>query len=83
MPEATEYLIKYKLSMMPILVLELFNIWGIDFMGPFMSSHRMKYILLVVDYISKRLEAVVLPNNKGKSITTFLKKNIFSKFGTP
>ena len=35
----------------PILVIELFVVWGIDFMGLFVSSHRMKYILVPVDYV--------------------------------
>ena len=29
------------------------------------------------------LEAIVLANNEGKSVTAFLKKNILSRFGTP
>lgn len=40
--------------MTPILELELFDVWGIDFMGPFMSSYSMKYILVVtIDYVLK------------------------------
>ena len=69
--------------MNPILLIELFDVWGIDFMGPFLSSHGMKNILVAVDYVSKWVEAVALPNNEGKSVTAFLKKNIFSRFGTP
>ena len=69
--------------MNPILVIELFDVWGIDFMGPFVSSHGIKYILVAVDYVSKWVEAVALSNNEGKSVTAFLKKNIFSRFGTP
>ena len=57
--------------------------WGVDFMGPFVSSHAMKYILVAVDYVSKWVEAIALMINEGKSITTFLKKNILSTFGTP
>ena len=57
--------------------------WGIDFIGPFVSSHGMKYILMEVDYVSKWVEAITLANNEGKSVTTFLKENIFSRFGTP
>ena len=38
----------------------------------------MKNILVTVDYVSKLVEAIALPNNNGKSVTTFLKKNIFS-----
>ena len=51
-------------------------------MVPFVSSHGMKYILVVVDYVSKWVEAIALANNEGKSVTAFLKKNIFSRFGT-
>ena len=29
----------------------LFDLWGIDFMGPFLSSYNNKYILLVVDCV--------------------------------
>ena len=43
----------------------------------------MKYILVVVDYVWNWVEAIVLPYNKGRSTTTFLKKNSFSKFSTP
>ncbi|XP_069145952.1 uncharacterized protein [Solanum lycopersicum] len=55
---------------------------GIDFMVPFVSSHGMKYILVAVDYVSK-WEAIALANDEGNTIIAFLKKNIFSRFGTP
>ena len=35
-----------------ILEVELFDVWGINFMGPFPSSYNNKYILLAVDYVS-------------------------------
>ena len=43
----------------------------------------MKYILVAFDYVSKWVEAISLANDEGKSVTAFLKKNIFSRFGTP
>ena len=43
----------------------------------------MKFILLAVDYESKWVEVITLANNEGKSVTAFLKENIFSRFGTP
>ena len=42
-----------EIPMNPILVIELFDVWGIDFMRPFFSSHGMKYNLVAVDYVSK------------------------------
>ena len=64
-------------------MIELFDVWAIDFMGPFVSSPGMKFILVVVDYVFKWVEAITLSNNEVKSVTTFLKKNISSWFGTP
>ena len=64
-------------------MIELFDVWGIDFMGPFVSSNGNKYILVAVDYVSKCVESIALANNEGKSVTAFLKKNMFSRFGTP
>ena len=51
-------------------------------MGSFMRSYWQKYIVFAVDYVSKCIEAVALPDNDVKSIASFLKKNIFSWFGT-
>ena len=64
-------------------MIELFDVWGIDFIGPFVSSNGMKYINMAVDYACKWVKAISLPKNKGKSVTTSLKKNIFSRFDTP
>nr|KAJ0192812.1 hypothetical protein LSAT_V11C800448480 [Lactuca sativa] len=36
-----------------ILVCEVFDVWGIDFMVPFPISSNNVYILLAVDYVSK------------------------------
>lgn len=57
---------------------ELFDVWGIDFMGPFLRSYGLKYILVAVDYVSKWVEAMALVDNEGKRVVAFLKKNIFS-----
>nr|XP_016439353.1 PREDICTED: protein NYNRIN-like [Nicotiana tabacum] len=66
-----------------VMEIKIFDVWGIDFMDPFVSSCRMKYILVAVDYVSKWVEEVSLPNNEARSVTAFLKKNIFTRFGTP
>ncbi|XP_070004535.1 uncharacterized protein [Nicotiana sylvestris] len=52
-------------------------------MVPFFSSCGNTYILVAVDYVSKWVEAMSLPNNKAWSVVAFLKKSIFTRFGTP
>ncbi|XP_059302265.1 uncharacterized protein LOC132054238 [Lycium ferocissimum] len=74
---------RQEITMNFVMEVEVFDVWGIDFMGPFVSSGGMKYILVVVDYVSKWVEAVALPNNEAKSVMGFLKKSIFTRFGTP
>ncbi|KAK1429674.1 hypothetical protein QVD17_11888 [Tagetes erecta] len=64
-----------------IQVCEVFDVWGIDFMGPFPSSYGHKYILVAVDYVSKWAEAQALPTNDARVVVKFLKK-LFSRFGS-
>jgi hypothetical protein len=40
------------------LQIELFDVWGIDYMGPFLKSRKFEYILVVVDYVFKWVEAL-------------------------
>ena len=61
-----------------LLVVVIFDVWGIDFMGPFPSSLSNKYILAAIDYVSKLVEAVALPTNDARGVLRFLKKNIFT-----
>ena len=69
--------------MHPILEVELFDLWGIDFMGPFPPSYNNMYILLAVDYVSKWVEAIPTHTNDAKVVAQFLRSHIFSRFGTP
>ena len=67
----------------PILVVEIFDVWCIDFMGPFPFSYGNLYILLAVDYVSKWVEARATHTNDSKVVCDFVKSNIFTRFGTP
>nr|GEY71597.1 reverse transcriptase domain-containing protein [Tanacetum cinerariifolium] len=65
-----------------IQVCEIFDLWGIDFMGPFPSSRRNRYFFVAVDYLSKWVEAKALPTNDARVVVMFL-KSFFARFGTP
>ena len=64
------------------LQIEIFDVWGIDFMGPFSNSDGNKYILVYVDYVSKWLKAQACTVNDAKVVCKFLQK-LFSRFGMP
>ncbi|XP_022899430.1 uncharacterized protein LOC111412742 [Olea europaea var. sylvestris] len=66
----------------PILFVEIFDVWGIDFMGPFPLSYHNLYIILSVDYVSKWVEARATRTNDSKVVVDFVKSNIFARFGT-
>nr|GEY58046.1 reverse transcriptase domain-containing protein [Tanacetum cinerariifolium] len=65
-----------------IQICEIFDVWGIDFMGPFPSSRGNKYILEAVNYLSKWVEAKALPTNDARVVCKFL-KSLFARFGAP
>lgn len=67
----------------PILIVEIFDVWGIDFMGPFPNSFGNLYIRVAVDYVSKWVEAIACKTNDHKVVVQFLKDNVFARFGTP
>ena len=56
----------------PILVVEIFDVWRIDFMGPFPASFGFEYILVAVDYVSKWVEAIATRTNDNKIVISFI-----------
>ncbi|GKA40799.1 reverse transcriptase domain-containing protein [Tanacetum coccineum] len=65
-----------------IQVCKVFDVWGLDFMGPFLNSKGNKYILVTVDYVSKWVEAQALPTNDARVVIKFLIR-LFARFGVP
>jgi hypothetical protein len=65
-----------------IQVCEIFDVWGIDSMGPFPSSRGNEYILVAIDYVSKWVEAQALRTNDARVVIHLLKK-LFARFGIP
>ena len=72
-----------EMPMKYILACEVFEVWGIDFMGPFPPSYGFEYILLAVDYVSKWVEAKATKRADAKTVVDFVKDQIFSRFGVP
>jgi hypothetical protein len=66
-----------------ILEVELFDVWGVDFVGPLPSSQGYKHILVAMDYVSKWVEAIPTVNADAKAVCRFFKTVIFPRFGVP
>ena len=67
----------------PIIIMQILDIWGIDFMGPFFISFGNVYILLAIEYASKCVEAIPTRTNKARVVVKFWRENIFSRCGMP
>ncbi|CAM8908573.1 unnamed protein product [Rhodiola kirilowii] len=72
-----------EMPQMPIIVDEIFDIWGIDFMRPFPSAYNLQYILVAIDYVSKWVQAKATKHDDGKMVVDFLRTNIFCRYGVP
>ena len=69
--------------MRPILEVEIFDLWGINFMGPFPPSDGKEYILVAVDYVSKWVEAIPTRTNDHREVLRFITRCIFARYGCP
>jgi hypothetical protein len=65
------------------LQIDLFDVWGIDFMGPFKNSHGYEHILVMVDYVYKLVEAMPCRKASTEESIAMIKSMIFPYFGTP
>ncbi|XP_074318668.1 uncharacterized protein LOC141655487 [Silene latifolia] len=74
---------KHEMPMNFMLEVELFDVWGMDYQGPFPSSFGNQYILVAVDYISKWVEAIPTKTCDAKEVIKLLQKIIFPRFGVP
>ena len=72
-----------EMPLQEILVVQIFDVSRIDFMRPFPSSFGNLYILLVVDYVYKWMEAIACPRNDVIIVVWFIQRNILSRFGVP
>jgi hypothetical protein len=82
MPKNQKHLSKNSMTLKYNLQIDLFDVWGIDFMGPFKNSHRYEYIVVMVDYVSKWVEAMPCRKPSTEESITMIKNVIFPRFGT-
>ena len=64
-------------------MVQIFDVWGINFMGPFPLSFGNLYILLAMDYVSKWVKVIACPKNDANTVVVFIQRNILSRYGTP
>ncbi|RDX84297.1 Tf2-8, partial [Mucuna pruriens] len=58
--------------------------WGVDILGPFPPAlGQVKYLILVIDYFTKWIEAKVVATISAERIKHFYWKNIICHFGLP
>jgi hypothetical protein len=63
------------------LQIDIFDIWGIDFVGPFPKSEGYEYILVVVDYVSKWVEALPCRATDAMHSKRMFHEVIFLRYG--
>ena len=66
------------------LVVDPFERWALDFVGPFNPpSNHKTYILVYTDYVTKWVEAKALASATEVTIADFLFEEFFVRFGVP
>jgi hypothetical protein len=71
---------------MPLILnlqIDIFNVWGIDFMGPFSNSEGCAYILVAIDYVSKWVEALPCRTADSMHSRKMFHEVIFPRYKVP
>lgn len=72
-----------EMPLKPQLVIEPFERWALDFIGPINpSSNQKTYILVATEYVTKWVEAEALPRATEDSVIQFL-FHLFVRYGLP
>jgi transposase InsO family protein len=73
-----------KMPLRAQIMIEPFEKWALDFVGPISPmSHRKNYILVCTDYVTKWVEAKSLFRATEKFVAEFIYEDIFTHFGVP
>ena len=65
------------------LQVELFDVWDTDYMGPFPKSYNCEYILVAMDYVSKRFKVMPCRVADAKHAHKMFREIIFPRFDIP
>jgi hypothetical protein len=65
------------------LQIDIFDVWGIDFVGPFPNSEGYEYILVVINYVSKWVEALPCRAADDMHSKRMFHEVIFLRYGVP
>ena len=72
-----------EMTLRPQLVIEPFERWALDFVGPINPpSNQKTYILVATEYVTKWVEAEALPTATEESVIQFL-FHLFVRYGLP
>ena len=72
------------MPLQPQVLIEPFERWALDFVGPITPASKGKsYILVCTDYVTKWIEAKALPRATEQAVEDFLYEDIFTRFGVP
>ena len=74
---------RHEIPLQGILVVQLFDVWGMDLMGPFPASFGNIYILLAVDYVSNGLRQQLVPRMMPIQLWDFYKEIFSADLGHP
>jgi transposase InsO family protein len=71
--------------MNPIIKLCPFRGWGMDMIGKINppSSKGHQYILAIMDYFTKWVEAIPMKSVTSKDVVNFIKEHVIHRFGIP
>jgi hypothetical protein len=74
---------RQEMAMQYNLTIEPFDVWGMDYMGPFTVSNGNTHILVAVDYVTKWVEAIPTAHADAATSVKMIKDIIFPRFGVP
>ncbi|PKI35911.1 hypothetical protein CRG98_043699, partial [Punica granatum] len=62
-----------------------FSMWGMDVIGPInpKASNGHMFILVVIDYFTKWIEAITLASVTAKAVARFLRRDVIARYGVP